>query len=90
MGEKALWPSIAGVGIVCTMVTALLLAGIEVAAVIAVFSIVGNFITLFVAFMLYGKVQKIETQTNGTMTTLQETNKDLIDTIKTLPPVEQK
>jgi len=85
VGEKALWPTVAVVAIICAFVGAMLVAGKDVVDIIAVFSLAGNVITL----MLYGKmqqvesdVQKVEKNTNGTVTSLQIMLKDLIEHAK--------
>lgn len=86
MGEKALWPTVAIVFIGTAAVTVMLLAGVEVVSIVALFSLAGNVIGL----MLYGKVQKIEDNTNGTVTSLRDMVTDLIEHAKRTGPVESK
>jgi hypothetical protein len=66
MGEKALWPAVAVIAIVCGTVIALLSQGIDVVSVLAVFGLIASVAMSMVSLMLYGKVNKIEQNTNGT------------------------
>jgi len=51
-----------------------------------VFSLMGNIAGGMISIMLYGKVNKIEANTNGTMTVMQAQNKQLIEhTINSVP-----
>lgn len=84
MGEKALWPTVAIIGMVCTAICVMMIAGVPVVEIIAAFSIAGNLIGL----MLYGKLQKVESNTNGAMTEQQSLIRELVDTVRKSPPVE--
>jgi hypothetical protein len=85
VGEKALWPTVAIVGILGAVVSALFLIGVDPVAILAVLSfVVTNVITL----MLYGKIQKIETNTNGSVTEYQELIRDLVNHAKRTVPIE--
>lgn len=84
MGSKALWPSVVAGSVIAVMITVLLVAGIRATDIIAVFSIATNIIMA----MLYGKVQKIEANTNGSTQQLHDLVKDLVDYTKKSAPVE--
>jgi hypothetical protein len=84
MGEKALWPTVVIVSIVAASITAMLIAGVEVVAVIAVFSVFGNLIQI----VLYGKMSKVEQNTNGQNSQLMRTVNDLVQHAKNSVPLE--
>lgn len=91
MGKDALWPTVWVMGILCLFVSVLLIFGVSVVEIIAVFSLAGNVITV----MLYGKmqgvkedVQRVEHNTNGTMSSLQAMLTDLIEHAKKSVPVD--
>lgn len=86
MGEKALWPTVVLVGIGTAAVTIMLIAGVEVVSIIAAFSLAGNVISI----LLYGKVQRVEDNTNGTVTDLRAMVRDLIDHAKKTGPVDSE
>jgi hypothetical protein len=90
MGEKALWPTVWVVGLVCATITGLLLGGVDPLAIISVFSVFGSLISM----MLYGKLQKIETQTNGMQTSHQDMVASLVanltEYVKKSVPLEQE
>jgi hypothetical protein len=67
------------------LITTLLIVGVDVVSIIAVFSIAGNVISL----MLYGKMQKVETNTNGAMTAQQALITDLVEFVKHAPAQEK-
>lgn len=85
MGEKALWPAVVAGGVIAAMITVLMLAGIPAVNIIAVFSIATNLIMV----MLYGKVQKIEQNTNGNLAQLHSLVTNLVEYTKNSAPVEQ-
>lgn len=85
VGEKALWPATL-LGVVVTIVIGVLIwADKGVVNIIAVFSIVGNVVSL----MLYNKVKQIETQTNGNAMADHAFIRDLVEFIKKTAPPEE-
>ena len=84
MFEKALWPTVVLVSVVCAAVTALLVVGVDVVDIIAAFAIAGNVLQL----MLYGKVQKIESNTNGMLTERDRMVRDLVEHTKHTVPFD--
>lgn len=92
METKALWPTVWIVGIVMGVAAILLVFKVEIASIIALFSLVGNVITL----MLYAKVQAVETKvekveanTNGTLSARDRQIDSLIEYAKNSTPVEK-
>lgn len=84
VGEKALWPAVVAGGVIAAMITVLMLGGVEAVNIIAVFSIATNLIMV----MLFGKVQKIEQNTNGNVERLHSLVENLVDYTKKSAPVE--
>jgi hypothetical protein len=84
VGEKALWPTVVLVSILIVSVSVLLTVGVNPVSVIAVFSIAGNVLQV----MLYGKIQKIETNTNGANLARDEMLRDLLEHAKRTVPLE--
>lgn len=80
MGEKALWPAVALAGIIVVAVTVLLSLGVESASIIAVFATV---VLGLVSLMLFGKIQRIEHNTNGMNEAKDATIRDFIHFMKT-------
>lgn len=85
MEIKALWPTVAVVGILGAMVCVLFVNGIDPLAILAVLSF---FVSNVIALMLYGKIQKIETNTNGSVTEYQDLIRNLVEHTKTTVPLE--
>jgi uncharacterized membrane protein len=79
LGEKALWPSVVIIFIVCGLIATLLIADIDVVSIIAVFSVLGNVVLTVLSLMLYGKMQKVEQNTNGVLSTQLDMIKDLMN-----------
>jgi high-affinity Fe2+/Pb2+ permease len=88
MGEKALWPAVAAVGIVCATVFGLLSTGIDVTSVLAVFGLIASVAMSMVSLMLYGKVQRIEQNTNGTASDQLAIIRDLLQHTKRSVPLD--
>jgi len=84
MGEKALWPTVTLVSVLIICVTVLLTMGVSPVSILAVFSITGNVLGV----MLYGKMQKIETNTNGSNVARDEMLRDLVEHTKRSVPLE--
>lgn len=72
MGEKALWPTVCVVFIVCAMLTAMVIAGIEPVTILAIIGVLFTGIGSLVSVLLYGKMVKVEQNTNGNIGTQQE------------------
>jgi hypothetical protein len=86
MGEKALWPLVTVLLGLFTAITVMMVAHVDVMAVALVFSLMGNIAGGVISIMLYGKMNKIEANTNGTMSVMQAQNKQLIEhTINSVP-----
>lgn len=85
MGEKALWPTVAIVGIVAAVLTVLLLGGIDVVTIIAASSVFSGLVNL----MLFGKMQKVEQQTNGTAAEQLRLIRDLTEHAKHSVPLDR-
>ena len=90
MGDKALWPTVAVIGILGLAITVMLVSGVEVLSVVTVFSVLGNVAGGLISLMLYGKIQKVESNTNGAMLGKDALIRDLVEAIKKSPPVEEK
>lgn len=88
MGEKALWPAVAVVGIVCATVFGLLASGIDVTSVLAVFGLIASVAMSMVSLMLYGKVNKIEQNTNGTVAEQLQLIRSLMEHAKRSVPLD--
>jgi hypothetical protein len=88
MGEKALWPTVAVITILGVCITVMLTAGVDVLSVVMVFSIMGNVAGSVISMMLYGKIQKVESNTNGAMASKDALISDLVEAIKASPPVD--
>ena len=86
MGEKALWPTVVLVSVGTAAITAMLILGVEVVSIVALFSLAGNVISL----MVYGKVQNVENNTNGTVADLRSMVRDLIEHAKKTGPVDSE
>jgi len=68
MGEKALWPAVAIIGLVLSAVVALAYAHLEVVAIVAILGVLFNGVGSLVGVIVYGKVAKVEANTNGSTT----------------------
>ncbi len=88
MGERALWPAVVTVAIVCATVFGLLALGIDVTSVLAVFGLIASVAMSMVSLMLYGKVNKIEQQTNGTSHDQLAIIRDLMEHAKRSVPLD--
>lgn len=84
MESKQLWPAVVMGSVIICAVTILLIKGVAVDQIIAAFAIVGNILTL----MLWSKVQKIENNTNGTLSSTQEMVRDLVEHTKRTVPID--
>jgi len=82
MGEKALWPMVAVVALVCAMLTAIVLSGVDPVAFLAIIGALFMGIGSLVGIVLYGKVAKVEQSTNGNIAEQNATIRDLIDYLK--------
>jgi len=88
MGEKALWPTVSVIGTLGVCITVMLVAGVEVLSVVMVFSVMGNVASGLISLMLYGKIQKVESNTNGAMLGKDVLIRELVDAIKKSPPLD--
>lgn len=88
MGEKALWPTVAIVVTVCTVVTILLIRGVDIAALLAAFGLMASIAMNMMSLMLYGKFSKIEQNTNGNMAQQLDMIRDLVAHAKRSVPLE--
>jgi hypothetical protein len=59
-------------------ITTMMLSHVDVMAVALVFSLMGNIAGGLISVMLYGKMQKVETNTNGNMASQQLLVRELI------------
>jgi hypothetical protein len=66
----------------------MLVAGVEVLSVVMVFSVMGNVASGLISLMLYGKIQKVESNTNGAMLGKDVLIRELVDAIKKSPPLD--
>ena len=85
METKALWPTVVIVSVALAFVGTMLIAGVEVTAVVTVFSLIGNLIQVF----MYTKVAKIEQHVNGDKASDKRLIGDLIEALKKSPPVKE-
>lgn len=88
MGEKALWPTVAVVAIVGTMITAMALSGMDPVTLLAVLGLLFTGIGSLIGVLLYGKLVQVEKNTNGASTADKELIRELVETLKRTPPVK--
>lgn len=89
MGEKALWPTVVVVGLICSMLTAMVLKGINAITLVAIMGVLFTGIGSLVGVLLYGKMMQVEKNTNGTVSADKELIKNLVETLKKTPPVKE-
>lgn len=82
--DKMPWPTVVLASVGFAVIGVLLALNIPIANIIAAFSIAGNVVSLLV----YGKVSKVETNTNGTAAKHQALIEDLVNYVKTSVPVD--
>ena len=87
MGEKALWPSVAVVALVCGMLSVMVLAGIDPVTLLAILGVLFTGIGSLVGILLYGKMMQVEKNTNGTATADKELIRDLVEALKQAPAI---
>jgi hypothetical protein len=78
MGEKALWPTVVALLGLFGAITVMMMAHVDVMAVALVFSLMGNIAGGLISVMVYGKMQKVESNTNGTMSDQQALVRQLV------------
>jgi len=83
-----LWPTVSVIGTLGVCITVMLVAGVEVLSVVMVFSVMGNVASGLISLMLYGKIQKVESNTNGAMLGKDVLIRELVDAIKKSPPLD--
>lgn len=88
MNERALWPMVTVVGIVCALITALVYSGLDSVSVIAVLGIIFSGVGTLVTIVLYGKISKVEQNTNGNLTAQNALVQQLVEHLKSSVPVE--
>lgn len=87
MGEKALWPMVAVVFIVCAMVTSLAFTVRDVVALIAIVGVLFSGVGSLIGILVWGKVQKVEQNTNGNAAADRALILDLVDALKKSGPI---
>ena len=88
MGEKALWPTVVVIGLVLAAIVALVLSGIDVVSLLAILGIIFTGTGSLVSVLLYGKVAKIEQNTNGAFTEQMTLFKEMSAQLRSSVPVE--
>lgn len=88
VGEKALWPMVAVVGIVCAMLGLMAATGLNVVALIAIVGVLFTGVSSLISIILYGKMVKVEHNTNGNASADRALIVDLINTIKQAPAIK--
>ena len=84
MGVRALWPTVVLVSVLIIAVTVLLTNNVSPVSIIAVFSIAGNVLQV----MLYGKLEKVEANTNGINAARDEMLRDMMEHTKRSVPLD--
>lgn len=79
---------VAVVALVCSMLTALVYSGLEVVSIIAIIGIIFSGVSTLIGVVLYGKIAKVETNTNGNLNAQIELVKQLVEHLKSSVPVE--
>lgn len=90
VGEKALWPMVAVVFLVCSMLTIMVTSGVDPVTLLAIIGVLFTGISSLIGVVLYGKMVSVEKNTNGTATSDKELIRDLVDTLKHSPPVKER
>lgn len=89
VGEKALWPAVAMVGLICGLVAILAATGMEAVSIVAVMGVIATSIGSLVSVAVYGKLQKVEQNTNGSMSSRDDLVHDLVDHLKKTQPIQE-
>ncbi len=88
MGERALWPMVVVVATICSMLTIMVVRGIEPVALVAVLGVIFAGISSLIGVLLYGKMMQVEKNTNGTASADKELIKSLVETLKQAPAIK--
>ncbi len=79
---------VAVVGIVCGLITGLVYSNLDAVSIIAVLGIIFSGVGTLVTIVLYGKISKVEQNTNGTATAQQALVTQLVEHLKASVPVD--
>lgn len=99
MGERALWPAVAIIGMVLGAVVLLAYARLEVVAIVAILGVLFNGVGSLVGIIVYGKVAKVEANTNGSATAQNKVIQDqmaaqaelltkVVEHLRTMVPID--
>jgi hypothetical protein len=73
--------------LVCTMLSVLIMQGIDAITLVAVLGMLFAGISGITNLFLYGKLSKVEQNTNGTATDNNALIRELVDVLKKAPPI---
>lgn len=88
VGEKALWPMVAVVLIVCAMLTTMVVSHVDTVSLVAIIGVLFTGISSLIGVVLYGKLTKVESNTNGRASDQQDLVVKLMDALRASVPVD--